>query len=535
MVPTIEIIERERLTLQQTLDDQKTAADRNKLGQFSTPTALARDVVAHGLSHLPNDELIHFLDPALGTGAFYSALRAFCPDKQIREAVGFEIDPHYALPATGLWQKTNLRIVRADFTHQPADPRFNLIICNPPYVRHHHLPSNEKRRLQLMTRETAGIRLSGLAGLYCHFLGLAHGWMAPGAIAGWLIPSEFMDVNYGRELKRYLLNRVTLLRIHRFDPSDVQFADALVSSAIVWFRNSPPCQTSSQSRGILFTFGGTLAQPEVARQVSASDLIDEPKWTRYPQAAARVRMNTTLLGDLFTIKRGIATGSNNFFILTEEEVRAKQIPHQFLRPILPSPRYVPADLIDADDDGLPILAKRLFLIDARLDESDIQQRFPELWTYLSEGRARGVHEGYICRHRPRWYAQEERPPAPIVCTYLGRGSERNERPFRFIRNRSRATVANVYLAMYPRPALVRALASDPTLIDQLWSAMNKIELADILGEGRVYGGGLHKLEPKELANVPVTAITGELPDEVFHLTAEPNLFTQPLASLRASC
>ena len=48
-----------------------------------------------------------------------------------------------------------------------------------------------------------------------------------------------MDVNYGKAVKHYLLSRVTLLHIHRFDPNDVQFADALVSSAVVWFRNKP--------------------------------------------------------------------------------------------------------------------------------------------------------------------------------------------------------------------------------------------------------------------------------------------------------
>lgn len=62
--------------------------------------------------------------------------------------------------------------------------------------------------------------------------------MSEDGIAGWLIPSEFMDVNYGKALKAYLLREVTLLHIHRFEPNNVQFDDALVSSAVVWFKNA---------------------------------------------------------------------------------------------------------------------------------------------------------------------------------------------------------------------------------------------------------------------------------------------------------
>ncbi len=49
-----------------------------------------------------------------------------------------------------------------------------------------------------------------------------------------------MDVNYGATLRRYLSERVTLVQIHRFCPTDVQFTDALVSSAVVIFRKCPP-------------------------------------------------------------------------------------------------------------------------------------------------------------------------------------------------------------------------------------------------------------------------------------------------------
>ena len=37
------------------------------------------------------------------------------------------------------------------------------------------------------------------------------------------------------------------------------------------------------------------------------------------------------------------------------------------------------------------------------------------------------------------------------------------------------------------------------------------QVEQLLGEGRVYGGGLYKLEPKELANVPATEVAELLP------------------------
>ena len=366
---------------------------------------------------------------------------------------------------------------------------------------------DEKVRLQHLTAAACGVRLGGLAGLYCHFMGLAHAWLAEDGIAAWLVPSEFMDVNYGGALKKYLLTQVELLRIHRFDPKDLQFADALVSSAVVWFRKRRP----KTGHTVEFTFGGTHLHPTYTRWVSVAALHSEAKWTRFPMEEVRTVNNGLRLDDFFKIQRGLATGDNQFFIMTREQIEARNLPREFFKPILPSPRYVPMDEIEADSDGMPKLERQLFMLDCRLPEDDIKDRYPFLWAYLQTGKP-SVSERYLCHSRSPWYSQENRLPAPIVCTYMGRDLKRG-RPIRFILNRSQATAANVYLMLYPKPILAHAFERDPEIVSKVWAHLNAIDMPSLIGEGRVYGGGLYKMEPKELANVPAEAIAALLPDE----------------------
>jgi hypothetical protein len=62
-------------------------------------------------------------------------------------------------------------------------------------VRHHDLDQENKVRLKMIASAIAGTEASGLTGLYCYFMILAHEWLADGGIGIWLVPSEFMDVN----------------------------------------------------------------------------------------------------------------------------------------------------------------------------------------------------------------------------------------------------------------------------------------------------------------------------------------------------
>jgi len=514
--------ETSRLELQRTLDSTKGQEERNKLGQFATPTVLATEILTYARSMMAKDTSVRFFDPAFGTGAFFSALLTVFPEDQIEKAEGFEIDLHYGVEAAAFWQHTQIEVRLEDFTRAlpPSyeSERSNLLICNPPYVRHHHMTTAEKARLIARTQATVGMRLSGLSGLYTYFLCLAHAWMADDGLAGWLIPSEFMDVNYGKQIKEYLLTQVTLLHIHRFDPRDVQFDDAFVSSAIVWFRKSPP----PSDHQVEFSFGGSLSKPLISKMIPAAVLSKMPKWTRYPHLphTANSHNVATKMSDLFTIKRGIATGSNEFFIITSDIIDRYRIPSQFLTPILPSPRYLHTDEIESDEHGNPIIDRRQFLLTCDLDEATICQHYPSLWEYLQLGLQKGVDQGYLCQHRSLWYAQERRPAAPIVCTYMGRQLPNGRSPFRFILNNSRATVPNVYLMLYPKPHLALAIRRSPHLLRDIWQELTKMTPATLLGEGRVYGGGLHKIEPKELGNAPADQIVALAPGlELGHTAA----------------
>jgi adenine-specific DNA-methyltransferase len=501
--------EERRLREQARLDLVRGAAERNRTGQFATPSLLAEEIVRFCWQRWQQcPRSVSFLEPCIGTGSFYSALLRVFPNDWIERAEGYEIDEEYADATKSIWHESGLALTLGDFLQQPQPRRrFNLLITNPPYVRHHHLDRVQKVFLQDLVRERLGIRISGLAGLYCYFLLLSDAWLEQGGLSLWLIPAEFMDVNYGTAVKEYLTTRVRLLHLHRFRPAEVQFDDALVSSAVVVFEKAKP-----DDQEVVFSLGGSLLKPAQSISTRLRSLGATEKWTSYTAASC---LNTSrsqkeiLFGDLFQVRRGLATGNNRFFILPRAEARRIGLPVEFLRPILPAPRQMSEQVIEANPDGFPKLDPQLALLDCRLTELEIKKRYPNLWCYLEGGKRKCIHEKYLTSRRSPWYSQEDRPAPPFLCTYMGRNSN-GRKPFRFLWNKSQATAHNVYLLLYPRNILQEVLTRDPSLQAAVFAALQSLDTEKIAGSGRVYGGGLYKLEPKELSSASAEFLVEQL-------------------------
>lgn len=491
-------LEAERLRRQQEVDISKTPLERNQLGQFSTPFSLAQQISRYTISLVSDEkERLNMLEPAVGSGVFISSMIPL--NLRNLTYTGIEIDESYSRICDEIFSEFGCDVVNQNFftfiEFESNQSHFDLVITNPPYVRHHHFSSETKKQYQEKALNSLGVSVSGLAGLYIYYILLCDQLLRDGAVASWLIPSEFLYVNYGRALREYLHNHVSLIRIHRFEAQNVQFDDALVSSCIITYEKRRP------STDLTFSLTkGDYEQPSINSEVCRSSLTSTEKWNLFELDQTNTERGVTL-GNLFYVTRGLATGSNDFFILEQNQINEKKISSEFLIPILPSPRYIKNPIIEPDLNGLPVLEKRKFLLSVTLSPEEIKYNHPNLFQYLEEGKKIDVHNRYLCRTRKRWYYQEKREPPLFVATYMGRSKSNGNSPIRFLLNRSSAVATNVFICLYPKPKLKHLLWERREREIEILEALNSISIASIQRAGRMYGGGLQKIEPKELSSV----------------------------------
>ncbi len=84
---------------------------------------------------------------------------------------------------------------------------------------------------------------------------------------------------------------------------------------------------------------------------------------------------------------------------------------------------------------------------------------------------------------------------------MRRGNSEHTAPFRFILNHANAIATNSYLMPYPKDFLSDVITQSPDILHKVWEILTNITASDLECEGRIYGGGLKKIDPKELAYV----------------------------------
>ena len=120
-------------------------------------------------------------------------------------------------------------------TSCPSRGQFQGIIANPPYAKAHRLGYGPEGTWQAF-EERFGTPLDRLTNLYALFLLKIWQDLAPGGRGAVLLPAEFLNANFGEEIKDRLLKEMRPPGLVVFAPTLNLFEDALTTSAIVFLQ-----------------------------------------------------------------------------------------------------------------------------------------------------------------------------------------------------------------------------------------------------------------------------------------------------------
>lgn len=465
-------------------------------GQFWTPDWVAEAMVEYVFAEKGG----MLFDPAVGAGAFFRAAKVVAQERKLNFSLsGMDIDPNALTEAIqyGLSQEDMQNVKIGDFLFQPPQNKLFAIVANPPYIRHHRIPLDTKEKLKKLSLEGAGIVLDGRAGLHIYFLIRSLTLLEHGGRLAFIMPADTCEGKFANDLWGWITRNFCLDAVITFAPDASPFPNIDTNPLVFLIRRDLPkdkfiwakCQEAKTESLKLWIRSGFSFAPENSITFLERDL-SEGLQTGFSRPPVTKKASKYVLGDFVRVVRGVATGANDFFFLTDEQVKDLKIPEKYFVRAIGRTRDVSTEEIT--HETLEILRKKrrpTFLLSLNGDPFDT---YPEsLKRYLSEGEKLGLPKRPLISQRKPWYKTEIRNVPPFLFAYLGR------RNVRFIRNTAGIIPLTGFLCVYPKD-------DDKEFIERLWKVLNHPDLiANLSLIGKSYGDGAVKVEPRALEKLPI--------------------------------
>lgn len=459
-------------------------------GQFWTPDWVAEAMVSYLLR---DKKVLDVFDPAVGAGAFFTAAKKLAGKLRLKlNLAGRELDPDALLQAKSarLTSHDLAGVEIKDFVFDPPSKSFLGIVANPPYIRHHRLSPASKEKLRAFGTRLIGKALDGRAGFHIYFLLRALELLAPSGKLAFIMPADTCEGVFSDPLWRWITKHYKLDAVIAFAPEATPFPRVDTNALVLLISKESPsehffwafCQEPETPELLQWIQSGFHSKPK-SIQVHNRTLREGLRtgFSRYPQEnppdGVPLRVYARIL-------RGIATGANEFFLLTDIQVGQLRLPKQFLLPAVGRTRDVPGDEVSlASIEALRREGRAVWLLS--LDGREIQHFPKSIQDYLRRGEELGLPQRALIASRGQWYKMEARTPAPpILFAYLGR------RNTRFIRNKAGAAPLTGFLCVYPKNA---------AHTEQLWRALQHPDtIKNLPLVAKSYGAGAIKVEPRSL-------------------------------------
>jgi adenine-specific DNA-methyltransferase len=465
------------------LYDARSPAARRQAGAIYTPPELVRPMVSWALEKNPR----RLVDAGCGSGR-YSVAAALRDNKVAIVAV--DVDPVATMLTRGalaLIRRRHVRVVNSDYTTMvlPSIEGRTAFVGNPPYVRHHRINAKAKKWLVAAAAELRHSRVSTRAGLHAYFFFATALHGKPGDIGCFLTSSEWLDVDYGQSVRHLLLNGLGAKSIHIIDPGVDTFPNVKATGLITCFQlgssqGAIRIRQVKALRELVTLAGGNKLDRNLFRSDGRWTQLVRPTEDAAPKGFQRVPLRS-----LFRVRRGVATGANDYFVMKRAEAKDRGLEAWSVPVIAHASEILEANGPVRDDPNRKLLLS---------PGGTVRRRdFPRLNSYLAQGEHPSggfprIKDRYLCHQRDPWWQVEQPSPAPVIATYMAR------RPPTFALNPDNLALLNIGHYLYPR-------RSDLDLEAIVWELNRQKDR--LAGHGRTYHGGLEKFEPREMGALEI--------------------------------
>ena len=454
---------------------------RKKFAQFFTPLPIAEFMVNWIFK---DNNVKTLLEPAFGLGIF--SRLALDKNKNIK-IKGFDVDKTIYSKASDNFQNSNVDLYLEDYLYNDWNNKYDAIICNPPYLKFH-----DYKNLETLTeiKKKLGVNLSGFTNIYTLFLLKSIYQLNQNGKMAYIVPSEFLNSNYGKNIKKYLLKSQLLKEIIIFDFKENIFDKAITTSAILFLEKT-------QSNTLNFTNIDNIFQLNnfdnvKKKSYSYANIDYNIKWKKYYQKQNSLKYKNLIpFNSVAKVKRGIATGANEYFVFNIEKAKKYNIDIKYLLPCITASKDILLPIFTNNDfNNLIKKNKNVFLFNG------VNKQNNHIKDYVRYGEEQNIHQRHLTSKRKPWYKIENRLPAPILVGVF------NRKGLKFIRNEANITTLTTFHCIYLTENLFQNID-----IDLLFAYLLTDTAKEIFNDdSREYGNGLKKFEPNDLNNAKILNI-----------------------------
>ena len=455
-------------------------------GQVWTPDWVSRAMAAYVLIDSPR--IVH--EPSVGSGSLIDGLIAVAMERDLKPALhASELHPDHLGDLTDRVKAMGFDIEIEIGDYLAMNGPIEAIIANPPYIRHQRFSETEKTALQRISETTIGCQIDRRTGVQTFFLLRTIARMRHGARGAFILPADVFEGVAAKTVFRRLSRICAIEAVATFSPEATPFPGVDTNPVVIFFSKQKSGNEIAWRRfeKTDATFedwvSGGFKKDTVLRN---SEEAVETGFSRPPRIHPGQEIVT--LGAVMTGVRGIATGANDYFLMTRNQIEENRLPLSAFVRCVGRTRDLDGDVLEIQRlDALESEGRPTHLL--YLDKNQTCLKDPVLQEYLNTGEGRGIPELPFISSRKPWWRMERRNASPILFAYLGREK------IRFIRNMAGALPLNGFLCVEPLNG------NDPD--DLLKLLRDPRTTAALTYEAKSYGDGAIKVEPNAIERVRI--------------------------------